>query len=313
MVMSPLTRSRAGKGDTATALIAEYYRQRATAGLIITESSQISAQAKGYPRTPGIFNNDQVEGWKLVTDAVHAEGGQIFLQIWHTGRLSHRTVQPSGALPVAPSAIKAEGDIFTPEGLKALETPRALDILEIPGIVEDFRRAAANAKLAGFDGVEIHAANGYLIDQFLRDGTNIRTDSYGGSLENRARLLKEVVEAVIPIFGADRTGVRLSPIFDGFSMRDSDPRGTFGYVADLLFGGTYIANGGYSAERAAQAIRSGNADLVSFGTAFLANPDLVKRFKHGARLNEADKATFYQGEGRGYIDYPYLEELKSKS
>ncbi|MGE1391498.1 alkene reductase [Pseudomonas aeruginosa] len=339
MVMSPLTRSRAGKGDTATALIAEYYRQRATAGLIITESSQISAQAKGYPRTPGIFNNDQVEGWKLVTDAVHAEGGQIFLQIWHTGRLSHRAVQPSGALPVAPSAIKAEGDIFTPEGLKALETPRALDILEIPGIVEDFRRAAANAKLAGFDGVEIHAANGYLIDQFLRDGTNIRTDSYGGSLENRARLLKEVVEAVIPIFGADRTGVRLSPIFDGFSMRDSDPRGTFGYVADLLsryglaylhvlqygagefdfvelkqrFGGTYIANGGYSAERAAQAIRSGNADLVSFGTAFLANPDLVKRFKHGARLNEADKATFYQGEGRGYIDYPYLEELKSKS
>ncbi|BEO06774.1 alkene reductase [Serratia nematodiphila] len=336
MVMSPLTRSRAGAGDTATALIAEYYRQRASAGLIITESSQVSAQAKGYPRTPGIFTDAQIAGWKLVTDAVHAEGGLIFLQIWHTGRLSHRAVQPSGVLPIAPSAIKAEGEIFTPEGLKTLETPRALDILEIPGIVADFRKAAENARLAGFDGVEIHAANGYLIDQFLRDGTNTRTDAYGGSVENRARFLKEVVEAVIPVFGADRTGIRLSPIFDGFSMSDSNPRETFGYAAELLsqyglaylhvlqygagefdfvelkrrFGGIYIANGGYDAERAAQAIRSGDADLVSFGTAFLANPDLVERFKQGAPLNEADKATFYQGEGRGYIDYPLLEQSR---
>ncbi|UJB63451.1 alkene reductase [Acidovorax sp. YS12] len=334
MVMSPLTRSRAGAGDAPTALVAEYYRQRATAGLIITEASQVSAQGKGYPRTPGIFTDAQIAGWKLVTDAVHAEGGLIFLQIWHTGRLSHRAVQPSGVLPVAPSAIRADGEIFTPEGLKTLEAPRALDILEIPGIVADFRKAAENAKLAGFDGVEIHAANGYLIDQFLRDGTNTRTDTYGGSVENRTRFLKEVVEAVIPVFGADRTGIRLSPIFDGFSMSDSNPQETFGYVVQMLsqyglaylhvlqygagefdfvelkrrFGGTYIANGGYNSERAAQAIRSGDADLISFGAAFLANPDLVERFKQGAPLNEADKATFYQGEGRGYIDYPTMAQ-----
>lgn len=332
MVMAPLTRSRAGDGDAATPMMATYYRQRSTAGLIITEASQISAQGKGYPRTPGIFTSAQVDGWKQVTDAVHQEGSRIFLQIWHVGRLSHRTVQPSGVLPVAPSAIKAEGEIFTVDGPKTLETPRALHIDEISGVVADFRRAAENAKQAGFDGVEIHAANGYLIDQFLRDGTNVRTDAYGGSLQNRTRFLKEVVEAVIPVFGPAQTGVRLSPRFDGFSMSDSNPRTTFGYAAELLsqyglaylhvlqagkgdfsftelkrrFGGTYIANSGYNAERAAEAIRSGEADLVSFGTPFLANPDLVERFRVGAPLNAPDPATFYQGEERGYTDYPTL-------
>jgi N-ethylmaleimide reductase len=334
MVMAPLTRSRASEGDAATPLMATYYRQRATAGLIITEASQISAQGKGYPRTPGIFSSEQVAGWKVVTDAVHAEGGRIFLQIWHVGRLSHRAIQPSGVLPVAPSAIKAEGEIFTFQGPKALETPRALHIDEIPGIVEDFRRAAENAKLAGFDGVEIHAANGYLIDQFLRDGTNTRTDAYGGSLENRTRFLKEVVEAVIPVFGPAQTGVRLSPIFDGFSMSDSDPQTTFGHAAELLsqyglaylhvmqggkgefdfaelkrrFGGTYIANAGYTAQSSAAAINAGAADLVSFGMPFLANPDLVERFRVGATLNAPDPSTFYQGEERGYTDYPTLAQ-----
>ncbi len=336
MVMAPLTRSRAGEGDAATPMIAEYYRQRASAGLIITEASQISAQGKGYPRTPGIFSEAQIAGWKLVTDAVHAEGGKIFLQIWHVGRLSHPDVQPGNVLPVAPSAIKADGEIFTSTGLKPLEEPRALAIEEIPGVVADFRKAAENAKRAGFDGVEIHAANGYLIDQFLRDGTNRRADAYGGSLENRARFLKEVVEAVAPVFGADHTGVRISPIFDGFSMSDSDPQGTFNYVAEMLsqvglaylhvmqlgsgafdftevkrrFGGPYIANGGYSAESAADAVRSGEAELVSFGAPFLANPDLVERFMVGAPLNEVDKATFYQGEERGYTDYPTLAQLQ---
>jgi N-ethylmaleimide reductase len=332
MVMAPLTRSRAGEGDVATPTVAEYYRQRASAGLIISEGSQISAQGKGYLRTPGIFTDAQVAGWKRVTDAVHAEGGLIFLQLWHVGRLSHPLVQPNGALPVAPSAIKADGEIFTYEGLKSYEAPRALDLDEIPSVVADFRQGAENAKLAGFDGVEIHGANGYLIDQFLRDGTNTRTDAYGGSVENRTRFMKEIVEAVIPVFGADRVGVRLSPIFNIFSISDSNPQATFGHAVEALsryglaylhivelgegqfdfvdlksrFGGTYIANGGYDAERAAAAVRTGKADLVSFGTRFLANPDLVERFKRGAALNEADPSTFYQGEERGYTDYPTL-------
>lgn len=330
--MAPLTRSRAGEGDVPTPTVAEYYRQRATAGLIISEGSQISAQGKGYLGTPGIFTEAQIAGWKQVTNAVHAEGGFIFLQLWHVGRLSHSLVQPNGALPVAPSAIKADGEIFTYEGLKSYETPRALELNEIPSVVADFRQAAENAKLAGFDGVEIHGANGYLIDQFLRDGTNTRTDAYGGSVENRARFMKEIVEAVITVFGADRVGVRLSPNFNIFSISDSNPRATFGHAADVLsryglaylhvvelgegqfdfaelksrFGGKYIANGGYDAERAATAVHTGKADLVSFGTRFLANPDLVERFKRGAALNEADPSTFYQGEERGYTDYPTL-------
>ena len=335
MVMAPLTRSRAGEGDVPTPTVVEYYRQRASAGLIITEGSQVSAQGKGYMRTPGIFTAEQITGWRQVTDAVHAEGGRIFLQLWHVGRLSHPLVQINSAQPVAPSAIKADGEIYTPEGLKSYEVPRALDLGEIPDVVADFRLAAENAKRAGFDGVEIHGANGYLIDQFLRDGTNTRTDAYGGSVEHRARFLKEVVESVIEVFGASRVGVRLSPIFNYFSMSDSDPRATFNYVAKMLsryglaylhvvelgagpfdfrelkrcFGGTYIANGGYDAERAETALSSGDADLVSFGTAFLANPDLVERFKLGEALNEADPTTFYQGEERGYTDYPTLAEV----
>ncbi|QAY85454.1 alkene reductase [Pseudomonas arsenicoxydans] len=336
MVMAPLTRSRAGEGDAPTATVVEYYRQRAGAGLIITEGSQVSAQGKGYMRTPGIFTSEQIAGWRQVTDAVHKEGGRIFLQLWHVGRLSHPLVQINSAQPVAPSAIKADGEIYTSEGLKSYEVPRALDLGEIPDVVADFRLAAENAKRAGFDGVEIHGANGYLIDQFLRDGTNTRTDAYGGSVEHRTRFLKEVVESVIEVFGASRVGVRLSPIFNYFSMSDSDPRATFNYAAKMLsryglaylhvvelgagpfdfrelkrcFGGTYIANGGYDAERAETALSSGDADLVSFGTAFLANPDLVERFKNGESLNEADPTTFYQGEERGYTDYPTLAEIR---
>ncbi|MDN3219674.1 alkene reductase [Pseudomonas nunensis] len=336
MVMAPLTRSRAGEGDAPTPTVVEYYRQRAGAGLIITEGSQVSAQGKGYMRTPGIFTTKQIEGWKQVTDAVHAEGGRIFLQLWHVGRLSHSLVQLNNELPVAPSAIKADGEIYTSDGLKSYELPRALTLDEIPDVIADFRQGAENAKRAGFDGVEIHGANGYLIDQFLRDGTNFRTDAYGGSVENRARLLKEVVESVIEVFGASRVGVRLSPIFNYFSMSDRDPQATFNYAAKMLsryglayihvvelgagafdfrdlkrrFGGSYIANGGYDAERAEKALSSGDADLVSFGTAFLANPDLVERFQRGAALNEADPATFYQGEERGYTDYPTLAQSR---
>lgn len=331
-VMAPLTRSRAGDGDVPTSLAVDYYRQRATAGLIVTEGSQISPQGKGYPRTPGIFSDAQVAGWEQVTRAVHAESGRIFLQLWHVGRLSHSTMQQNGGLPVSSSAIAPEGEIYTATGLQPYETPRALDLEEIPGIVDDFRRAAENAKRAGFDGVELHGANGYLIDQFLRDGANQRTDAYGGSVENRVRFLKEIVEAVIPVFGADRIGVRLSPALPIFSVSDSDPAVTFRHAAETLsryglgylhvvqlgdpafdytaikraFGGIFIANGGFDADGAEAAITSGAADLVAFGTKFLANPDLIERFRTGAPLNQPDPATFYQGEERGYTDYPTL-------
>ncbi|KDB08966.1 12-oxophytodienoate reductase [Burkholderia sp. lig30] len=333
-VMPPLTRSRADDGDVPGQLVVEYYRQRADAGLIITEGSQISAQGKGYPRTPGIFTPEQIAGWKAVTEAVHKKGGRIFLQLWHVGRLSHSAVQPGRELPVAPSAIPATGEIFTTEGMKPYETPHALTTAEIREIVGDFQRAAENAKAAGFDGVEVHAANGYLIDQFLRSGTNTRTDEYGGSIENRTRFLQEVLDAVIPVFGAERVGVRISPRFNVFSMSDSDPQATFGYVAEALrpyglaylhvvelgeesfdfrtlkqrFGGTYIANGGYTSETANAAIHAGDADLVSFGTLFLSNPDLIQRFTAGGPFNAPDSSTFYQGEERGYIDYPTLEQ-----
>ncbi|WP_421414668.1 alkene reductase [Agrobacterium tumefaciens] len=330
--MAPLTRSRAGDGDVPTSLAVDYYRQRATAGLIVTEGSQISPQGKGYPRTPGIFSDAQVAGWEQVTTAVHAEGGRIFLQLWHVGRLSHSTMQQNAGLPVSSSAIAPEGEIYTATGLQPYETPRALDLEEIPGIVDDFRRAAENAKRAGFDGVELHGANGYLIDQFLRDGANHRTDVYGGSVDNRVRFLKEIVEAVILVFGAARIGVRLSPALPIFSVSDSDPAVTFRHAAETLsryglgylhvvqlgdpafdytaikraFGGVYIANGGFDADSAEAAVTSGAADLVAFGTKFLANPDLIKRFSTGAPLNQPDPATFYQGEERGYTDYPTL-------
>jgi len=330
IVMAPMTRSRAGDGDVPTPLVVEYYRQRASAGLIVTEGSQVSPQGKGYPRTPGIFSAAQIAGWKAVTDAVHAQGGRMFLQLWHVGRLSHPLVQANGERPVAPSALAPDGELYTSEGLKPYEAPRALAIDEIAGVVDQFRVGAENAKRAGFDGVELHGANGYLIDQLLRDGANLRTDGYGGAAQTRVRLLREVVEAVIPVFGADRVGVRLSPALNVFSMSDSDPQATFGHAADVLsqyglaylhviqaasvpfdfaelkqrFGGTYIANGGYTADRAEAALIAGEADMIAFGTPFIANPDLVERIRHGDPWTAPDPATFYQGEARGYTDYP---------
>jgi N-ethylmaleimide reductase len=339
VVMAPMTRNRADADDAPHDLNVEYYRQRAGAGLIITEASQVSQQGKGYARTPGIHSVKQIAGWRKVTDAVHKAGGRIFLQLWHVGRISHPSLQPDGALPVAPSAIPAIGQAFTDEGLKDFVTPRALATAEIPEVVEQFRKGAANAKAAGFDGVEIHAANGYLIDQFLRDGTNKRTDIYGGSLEKRARFLREVTEAVIGVWGADRVGVRLSPLGDFNSMSDSDPAKTFGHAAALLgrlgiaylhiveggpggdkfdwaalkrrFGGIYMANGGYDRERATAVLAEGRADLVSFAVPYIGNPDLVERFRRGASLADSDRATFYGGDARGYTDYPALAQPQS--
>ena len=330
IVMAPMTRNRAGEGDVPQLIAAEYYGQRATAGLIITEASQVSPQGKGYPGTPGIYSAEQIAGWQQVTDTVHLAGGRIFLQLWHVGRISHPSLQPGGALPVAPSAIKPEGMAMTATGLQPFVTPRALDTAELPGLVDSYRQAALNAKEAGFDGVEIHAANGYLLDQFLRDGTNKRDDAYGGPVENRARLLFEVVEVVSKAFGAGRVGVRLSPAGSFNDMADSDPAATFGFVARQLgrrglaylhvfetgpfdyaalkqaFGGLYIANGGYDRARAAAALSTGRADLVAFGVPFIANPDLTLRLKTGAGLAQADSNTFYGGDHRGYTDYPAL-------
>jgi N-ethylmaleimide reductase len=335
MIMAPMTCNHAGEGDVATPIVAEYYRQLASAGLIITEGSQVSVQGKGSTRSPGIFSAVQIAGWKQVTEVVHAADGRIFLQLWHAGRLSHPLMQPNGALPVAPSAIKADGEIHTPEGLKPYESTRALSLEEIPGVVAEFRQAAENAKRAGFDGVEIHCAEGYLVDQFLRDGTNLRTDAYGGSVENRARFLKEVVESVIEVFGASRVGVRLSPISNQFSMSDSNPQITFRYATEILrryglaylhvvqlgegsfnfvelkrrFRGIYIANGRYGIERATTAIRSNDADLVVFGNSLLAHPDLVERFNKDDMRREGAPLLSYQDEERGYADYPTLADL----
>ena len=336
VVMAPLTRNRAGAGNVPTDLNALYYGQRATAGLIITEATQISPQGVGYPATPGIHSTEQVLGWKKVTRTVHEKGGRIFLQLWHVGRISHPSLQPEGALPVAPSAIRPAGEAFTYEGLKPFETPRALEIHEIQGVVDQYARAAEHALEAGFDGVEIHAANGYLIDQFLRDGTNRRQDAYGGGLRQRLRFLGEVTEAVTGVLGSGRVGVRISPENTFNDIQDSDPRKTFTAVADLLrphglaylhvvdgdfvtgktlldygevrraFGGTFMVNGGYTQERAEAAIRTGAADLVAFGSLYIANPDLVERFRKGAALNAPDPATYYGGDARGYTDYPFL-------
>lgn len=335
LVMAPLTRNRAGAGNVPTPLNATYYGQRASAGLIISEASQVSPQGIGYPGTPGIHNRDQVEGWKRVTQAVHDKGGRIFLQLWHVGRISHPSLQPGGALPVAPSAIRPAGEAITAGGLQPFVTPRALDTDEIGGIVEQYRAAAVNGLAAGFDGIEIHAANGYLIDQFLRDGTNRRTDRYGGSPENRARFLLEVTDAVVGVWGGRRVGVRFSPVGKFNDMADSDPQRLFEYAARALnpfglaylhgvemdadgrnfdfrslrraFRGLYIANTGYTREKAGAALAAGDADLVAFGTLFIANPDLPARFRQGAPLNVPDQATFYGGDSRGYIDYPFLE------
>jgi N-ethylmaleimide reductase len=333
IVMAPMTRNRAGAGNVPTALTAEYYAQRASAGLIVTEATQVSPQGVGYPGTPGIHTDAQVAGWRRVTDAVHAAGGRIMLQLWHVGRISHPLLQPGGALPVAPSAIAARGEAFTLQGMKPFPTPRALETGEIAGIVVDYAAATRRARAAGFDGVEIHGANGYLIDQFLRDGSNRRTDGYGGSIESRARFLLEVTEAVVGAWSADRVGVRLSPTNPFNDMSDSDPLATFGFAAEALnrfglaylhavegdeagravsarirqvFRGALMVNGGYTAQTADAAIAAGRADLVSFATLFISNPDLPERFRLGAPLAAPDRATFYGGAAKGYTDYPAL-------
>jgi N-ethylmaleimide reductase len=337
IVMAPLTRNRAGNGNVPQPLNVEYYEQRASAGLIITEATPISEMGHGYPATPGIHSDAQVAGWKKVVDAVHAKGGKIFLQLWQVGRISHPSLLPHNALPVAPSAIKPAGQAFTYAGLQEFVTPRALTTEEIPGIVDDFRAAAKNALAAGFDGVEVHGANGYLLDQFLRDSTNRRTDQYGGSIANRTRLLLEVVSAVSQVWGADRVGVRISPINPFNDIRDSQPQALFNQVAEALspFGlaylhvvevgmadeaspefdfdelrrayrGNYMANGGYDKARGNTAIASGHADCVAYGVPFIANPDLVERFRIDAPLNPADQSTFYGGTEKGYTDYPAM-------
>lgn len=339
IVMAPLTRNRAGAGNVPQPLNALYYQQRASAGLIISEASQVCPQGQGYPATPGIHSAEQVAGWKAVTQAVHDQGGHIFLQLWHVGRISHPSFQPEGALPVAPSAIQPKGDAMTYDGMQPFVTPRALELDEIPGIIDQYRQGAKNALEAGFDGVEVHGANGYLLDQFLRDGTNHRTDDYGGSLENRARLLLEVTQAAVEVWGSDRVGVRLSPSSTFNDMADSDPKTTFGYAiqalnvfnlaylhllepseADLRYGGTPIptrefrplyngtlmVNWDYDQATGHQAIASGDADLVSYGKLFIANPDLPRRFEENAPLNEPNFDTFYGGGAEGYTDYPSL-------
>jgi N-ethylmaleimide reductase len=339
IVMSPMTRSRALEDNVPNPLAATYYAQRASAGLIITEASQVSPQGVGYIRTPGIHSDAQVAGWRSVTDAVHRAGGKIFAQLWHVGRVSHPDFH-NGALPVAPSALPVEGEAFTNRGRTKLVTPRALDIGELPGIVAQFRQAAENAKAAGFDGVELHGANGYLLDQFLRDGANRRTDAYGGSTTNRARFPLEVTDAVIGVWGPQRVGYKLSPYFSGYSMSDSDPLDTFAFIATELskrgllylhvseavagpmaapagtrratpilrdtFNGALIVNGGYDARSGQTAIAHGEADLVAIGVPFLANPDLPARYRNNATLNTPDQTTFYAGEEKGYIDYPAL-------
>ena len=337
IVMAPLTRNRALPGNVPGPMTVTYYRQRASAGLIITEASPVCDEGHGYPRTPGIHSAEQVAGWRAVTDAVHAEGGRIFLQLWHVGRISHPSLQPNGAAPVAPSALKPAGQVWTGSGLQDYVTPRALARDELPGIIAAYRQAALNAQDAGFDGVEVHGANGYLLDQFLRSSTNQRDDDYGGPIGNRARLLLEVMEAVIEVFGADRVGVRLSPENRFNDISDAEPQATFDYVVDRLsplglaylhvlegdmtgqsapgfdyaalrraFAGPYMANCGYDRARAMAAVAGGQADLIAFGRAFIANPDLPARLAADAPLNEADTKTFYAGEEKGYIDYPAL-------
>jgi 2,4-dienoyl-CoA reductase-like NADH-dependent reductase (Old Yellow Enzyme family) len=331
VVLAPLTRTRASEGRVPNALMAEYYRQRAGAGLMLTEATSVTPMGVGYPDTPGIWSNEQVEGWKQATRAVHEAGGRILLQLWHVGRMSDPSYL-NGELPVAPSAIAAEGHPSLLRPIRPFVTPRALRQDELPDVVAAYRQGAENAQRAGFDGVEIHGANGYLLDQFLQDSTNRRTDDYGGSIENRARLMLEVTDAVVSVWGAGRVGMHLSPRGDAHSMGDSNPASTFGYVAEQLgkrgiafiaaresvgpgrlgpdlkrkFGGIYIANEGFSFETANQAIAAGEADAVAFGKLFIANPDLPQRFALGAPLNEPDPSTFYATGPRGYTDYPAL-------
>lgn len=336
--MAPMTRCRSIENNVPNDLMAVYYGQRASAGLIISEATQISTQGIGYPYTPGIHTDAQIQGWKKTTKSVHDKGGKIFLQLWHVGRISHSTFH-NGELPVAPSAIKPSGKIYTYEGMKEFETPKELGVDEINNIVKDYADGAKNAIEAGFDGVEIHGANGYLLDQFLRDGTNKREDEYGSSIQNRSRFLFDVIKAVTAEIGAEKTGVRLSPSGTFNDMSDSDPQKHFTYVCKKLnefnlaylhiidalegdirhganvvelsilrdaYKGVLIANGGYTKERGNQAIENNLVDAVSFGTLFLANPDLPERFKTNSTLNEANTDTFYTQDEKGYIDYPCM-------
>lgn len=346
ILMAPLTRSRSKQpGDIPWELNAEYYAQRAGSGLIFSEATQVSPQGKGYVFTPGIYSDAQVQGWRKVTSAVHEAGGRIFLQLWHVGRISHPALQPGGAKPVAPSAIKPEGAkayIGDRLGMVEIPEPRALETDEIPGVVAQFRQGAENARRAGFDGVEIHGANGYLLDQFIRSRSNRRDDMYGGSVENRLRFPLMVAEAVTQVWGRERTGMRVSPTGTFHDMHDDDPLETYGALAAKLndlglayievvedsfqgnevegrpedvirvirdnFKGAYIANGNYSADEARQRIGDGLCDLVTFGRLFISNPDLPERFRRNAPLNEYDKDTFYGGDEHGYTDYPALED-----
>ncbi len=332
MIMAPLTRCRASKGRVPNELMAKYYAQRASAGLIISEATSVSPMGVGYPNTPGIWSAEQVAGWKLVTDAVHQAGGRILLQLWHVGRISD-PLYLEGQLPVAPSAVQAQGHVSLIRPEKAFVIPRALELDQIPEVIEDFRKGAENAKLAGFDGVEIHGANGYLLDQFLQDSTNLRTDDYGGTVENRARLMLEVVDAVVSVWGADRVGLHLAPRCDAHDMADSDPAVTFGYVAHEcrlreiaflfvreglaeprqgpmmkeVFGGAFIANQGLSQEDGEGLIEAGDADAIAWGQQFIANPDLPERFAARAELNKSRPETYYGEGAEGYTDYPAME------
>jgi N-ethylmaleimide reductase len=344
LVMAPLTRNRAVEGLVPGPLAAEYYAQRASAGLLITEASQVSQQGQGYQDTPGIYSKEQVAGWRKITDRVHARGGRIFIQLWHVGRISHTSLQPGGGKPVGPSAIRAKGKTFVGGVFTDISEPRALELSEIPGIIDSFRRGAANALAAGFDGVELHGANGYLLDQFAKDGANKRTDAYGGSIEKRARLMIEVAEAVAAEVGAQRTGIRISPVTPANDISDSNPQPLFDHIVDRLnalklvyihlvegatggardiapfdyaslrkrFDGAYIANNGYDFELAEKVLAANQADLIAFGKPFIANPDLVERLKRGAALNAPDKATFYGGGAKGYTDYPTLEAVAAE-
>ncbi|WP_298427258.1 alkene reductase [Rhodoblastus sp.] len=339
IVMAPLTRNRATPGtDAPNDLTVEYYRQRASAGLIVTEASQISRQGQGYLQTPGIYSAEQIEGWRRVTDAIHAADGKVFIQLWHVGRVSHVSLQPGGGAPVAPSAIRANTRTYIAGGFAETSEPRALETSEIAGVVADYARAAENAVAAGFDGVEIHAANGYLLDQFQKDGSNHRTDAYGGSIENRCRLTLEVADAIAKILPPGRIGIRLSPVSPANDVSDSHPQAVFDYLVRQLdarslayihviegatqgardiapfdyaalrkaFRGAYMANNSYDRSLAIETVETGAADLVAFGRPFIANPDLVERLRRDAPLNPPDAKTFFGGGAEGYTDYPSL-------
>ena len=332
IIMAPLTRKRAGDERVPNALMAKYYSERASAGLILAEATSVTPQGVGYAATPGIWSQEQVAGWKLVTEAVHAAGGKIFLQLWHVGRVSD-PIFLNGELPVAPSAIAPQGHVSLVRPERPFVTPRALELAEIPGIVDAYRKGAENARAAGFDGVQVHGANGYLLDQFLQDSTNHRTDAYGGPIENRARLMLEVVDACIEVWGANRVGMHLAPRGDAHTMGDSDAAATFGYVARELgkrkiafiaarealgdnrlgpqlkaaFGGPYIANEKFTKESAQQVLDAGEADAVAWGQLSIANPDLPRRFELDAPLNQPNPSTYYAEGETGYTDYPVLE------